>query len=150
MEKVLIKSAINNETIYYIDNKNDKSFTQLYYFLINGMIKFIDIKKIKLNRSQDNEDIPEEYFDNILIELKIQYMNLNKFDTHVDIFKNDNCHLVDTDGYYFDIISMDEDNKINYFVPKIWQNLKLTFLVPDEDIDYYFQIPYVDFREKND
>ena len=32
MEKVLIKSAINNETIYYIDNKNDKSFTQLYYF----------------------------------------------------------------------------------------------------------------------
>lgn len=150
MEKVLIKSAINNETIYYIDNKNDKSFTQLYYFLINGMIKFIDIKKIKLNRSQDNEDIPEEYFDNILIELKIQYMNLNKFDTHVDFFKNDNCHLVDTDGYYFDIISMDEDNKINYFVPKIWQNLKLTFLVPDEDTDYYFQIPYVDFREKND
>ena len=146
MDKVLIKSAINNESIYYIDNKEDKSFTQLYYFLINGMIKFIDIKKVKLNRSQNNEDIPEEYFDNILIELEIQYMNLNKFDTDVDIFKNDNCHLVDADGY-FDIISMDKDNKIDYFVPKIWQKLKLTFLVPDEDTDYYFQIPYVDFRE---
>ena len=150
MDKVLIKSAINNESIDYIDNKKDKSFTQLYYFLINGMIKFIDIKKVKLNRSQNNEDIPEEYFDNILIELEIQYMNLNKFDTHVDIFENDNCHLVDADGYYFDIISMDKDNKIDYFVPKIWQNLKLTFLVPDEDTDYYLQIPYVDFREKND
>ena len=148
MERILIKSAIKNEKIYYIDNKNDKSFNQLYYFLINGLIKFVDFRKIKLIRSKDNENMPEEYFDNILIELDIQYKNLNTFDTDIEIFLHNNCHLIDSDEYYFDAIEMNTNDKISYFIPKVWQSETLTFLVPDEDTEYYFQIPYVVFKEK--
>lgn len=147
MDRVLIKSAIKNGNIYYIDKKS-KRFEQSYYFLIKGLIKFIDFRKIKPIRSKANENMPEEYFNNILIELDIQYKNLSKFDTDVKIFLHNNCHLIDSDEYYFDTIEMKTNDKISYFIPKVWQSETFTFLVPDEDTEYYFQIPYVDFKEK--
>lgn len=148
MKKVSINSAIKSGSIYYINNYNDKSFDQLYYFLINGLIEFVEFKKINYIRSKNNEDIPDEYFENKIIELEIRYKNLNKFDTDIGIFSHDNCRLIDSDGYCFDAIPIDENNRINYFIPKVWQNKKLMFLVPNEDTEYYFQILHVDFKEK--
>lgn len=45
MEKIKLNEAIKNEKVYRIDNKDDTSFTQNNYFLINGIIRFISQKK---------------------------------------------------------------------------------------------------------
>lgn len=45
MEKIKLNEAIKNEKVYKIDNKDDISFTQNNYFLINGIIRFISQKK---------------------------------------------------------------------------------------------------------
>lgn len=147
MDKILLNSAIKNGKIYYIDNKDDKSFDQMYYFSINGMIRFVDLRKTKLIHSEDTKYMSEEFFENIVIELEIEYKNLNHFDTDMNIFTHNNCYLVDSEGYHFDIFSLDSEDSINYFVPKVWQKKKLLFLVPDEETEYYFKISHANYKE---
>lgn len=147
MEKIKLNEAIKNEKVYRIDNKDDTSFTQNNYFLINGIIRFISQKKRKLQIDEDTKYLPIEYFENTIIEIEIEYINLNHFDTDINIFKNNDCYLIDEDGYHFDIDSVENNNGINYFIPKVKQRVKLNFLVPNEEIEYELKIKKANFKE---
>lgn len=148
MNTISIEKAIKEEKTYFIHNKFDTRFTQFYYFLINGNIRFISLNKRKLQMNDETKYFPIEYFENTLIELEIEYVNLNHFDTDISIFKNNDCYLVDANGYHFDIDSVVNDNGINYFIPKVKQKVKLKFLVPNEETEYIFNINRAEFIEK--
>lgn len=147
MNKIQLNYAMKNEKVYQIYNKNDTSFTQMHYFLINGIIRFISLKKRKLQIDEDTKYLPIEYFENTFIELEIEYVNLNRFDTDINIFKNNDCYLIDSEGYHFDLDSVVNNNGINYFIPKVKQRIKLNFLVPNEDTEYQFKINKTKFEE---
>lgn len=176
MEKILLKEAINNQRVYVIDNKdeyliankeeyiftgrkmyytdeylvNNKSHyisSQLYYLLINGKIRFINFKKRDVSKD-DILDMPINPKENKIIEIEIEYKNLNKFDTSTGIFMYNECYLVDSMGYHFKTYSYSNDNETDYFVPKIWKKIKLIFLVPDEESDYYFKVDKLNIVEE--
>ena len=58
MNKVLLNKAINDESTFIIDNSN-KTFSQPYYYVIKGRIKFLKLKKIKLNEFNLEGSYPE-------------------------------------------------------------------------------------------
>lgn len=147
MDKIQLNYAINNGLIYKIDNEEDKSFDQLYFFSINGLIRFLSIKKKKLEFTEKTKYLSEEYFENTIIELEIEYKNLNKFDNGIEIFTHNECFIVDSDGYHFEIFSAESENNIDYFVPKVWSKRKLLFLVPDEETEYSFKISHANYKE---
>lgn len=157
MNKVLLNKAIKDESIFIIDNSN-KTFSQPYYYVINGRIKFLKLKKIKLNEFSLEGSYPEELLNNPIVCLSIEYINLHQNEKSIDIFEN-NCKLVDLDGYEYKVYSTkwynftcNEDEIYKIFdlpkiifretelIPKIKNRIDLFFLVPDEDTDYYFLI----------
>lgn len=157
MKRVLISKAIKEETIFMIDN-NSKEFSQPYYNSINGRIKFLDFKKIKLSEYKLEETYPNELLQNPIACLRLEYVNLNHNENNIEIFEN-NCNLVDLDEYSFKVFStkgyghgmekeiyeifnlpVESFYGENDFIPKIKQTIELFFVVPDEDTDYYFEI----------
>lgn len=158
MNKILLSKAIKNETIFMIDN-NNKTFSQPHYYSINGRIRFLELKKIKLTDYELKGNYPSELLENPLVCLKLEYINLNQSENSIDVFEN-NCKLMDLDGYSFKVFStkgykfigvekeiykifnLSENSYYGQttFIPKIKQTIELFFVVPDEDTDYYFEI----------
>ena len=147
MNEINLNDAIKNGKIYRIDNKNDNSFDQVYYYLINGLIRFCNMKKFKLEHNEETRFYTHEYFENTIVELNFEYMNLNKFNYDISIFTNNESYLVDEEGYHFNSFEL-KSNEFEYFVPKIWQKMTLYFLVPDEDTDYSFEISHGNYKEE--
>ncbi len=148
MERILLEDAINNNKRYYISNKENLRNSQLYYFLIDGNIRILKQDKRKLKINEENKELPDEYFENSILEVEIEYTNLNYFDNDIEIFIHNNCYLVDLEGYHFDIDNIKNDNGLGYFIPKIKQRIKLIFLVPDEDTKYLLEISNTIIKEE--
>ena len=158
MNKVLLSKAIKEESIFMIDNKS-RTFSEPYYYSINGRIKFIEFKKLKINDYELKGTYKKELLDNPIVCLSLEYINLNQSENSIDIFEN-NCKIVDLDGYEFKIYSTKGYNFIcneeeiykifelpentyygeNTLIPKIKHRIDLFFIVPDEDSEYYFKI----------
>lgn len=154
MNKILIKSAIKNESIFYINN-NLKTFDDDEYYSVNGRIKFIGYRKIKLSEYKLEKDYKHELLENPIVEITFEYVNLNHTENNKKIFAN-NCNLVDLDNFEFRVLDeycldteeirnylhADSDDLCNYgkLIPKLKYKIKLFFLVPDEETDYYFEI----------
>lgn len=161
MKRILLSKAIKDESIYMINN-NSKIFSQPYYNSINGRVRFVNLKKINLSDYNLKGDYQRELLQNPLVCIEIEYINLNQTENSIDIFEN-NCNLIDLDGYSFKVFStkgynfrggFNESKEIyrifnlpdnSYYgqtdlIPKIKQTLELFFIVPDEETDYYFEI----------
>lgn len=158
MNKVLLSKAIKDETTFLIGNYY-KTFSQPYYYSINGRIRFIKLKKAKIKDYDLKGLYPRELIDNPIVCLSLEYINLNKSENSIEIFEN-NCKLVDLDEYEFKVYSTNRCNFIdneeeiyrifgllenthygeNTLVPKIKHKINLFFIVPDEDSEYYFKI----------
>ncbi len=156
MNKILIKPAIQNETIFYVNNTFKKfSFSDETYDTINGRIKFINQKKIELSKLKLEGTYRYELLENPIIMLQFEYVHLNHFECEQDIFI-DNCKLVDLDGFEYSVLdeelikneeiinalNIDKNtiNKYNKLKPKIKQIVTLFFLIPDEENEYYLKI----------
>lgn len=154
MNKILIKSAIKNESVFYINN-NLKKFDNNEYYSVNGRIKFIGYRKIKLSEYKLEKNYKHELLENPIVEITFEYVNLNHTENDKIIFSN-NCNLVDLDNFEFSVIdnhwidteeiykclNLDDNDLCTYgtLIPKLRYKIKLFFLVPDEDTDYYFKI----------
>ena len=146
MNKILINNAIKNQTQFSINNQE----------YINGRLKFIGITKKSLSNYKLESDYPKEFLDNPIINLIIEFTNLNhnEISTHeftksilIDLddfeFKpiaiNNGFRTLEQDNEIFKIFAINKDDFSNNRVyPKIKKHICLFFLVPNEDTDYYF------------
>lgn len=153
MNKVLISSAIKNESLFYINN-NSKHFENPEYYSINGRIKFIGCKKIKLSEYKLKGNYKHELLENPIVEIDLEYINLNHTENSIEIFKH-NCNLVDLDNFEFsvmdnfliyndeicDCLNLDRNIfRLYELIPKVKHEITLFFIVPDEETEYYFKI----------
>ena len=153
MNKVLVSSAIKNESLFYINN-NSKHFENKKDYSVNGRIKFIECKKIKLSEYKLKENYKHELLENPIVEIELEYINLNHTENSVEIFEN-NCNLVDLDNFEFSVMKnylIDNDEiceclnldrnifHIYNLIPKVKHRINLFFIVPDEETEYYFKI----------
>lgn len=146
MNKILIKNAILQENIYLINNNYEE---ESEFHAIKGRIKFLSFRKFKLENKNNSKEIREEFFDNIIGELEIEYTNLNTYansDTILESF-----YLTDLDDFSFDTITdpgvifkineqVGRDWYVGDFIPKIKKKTYIYFLIPDEETDYYFGV----------
>ena len=146
MNKILINNALKNQTQFSINNQED----------INGRLKFISIVKKSLSNYKLDSDYPKEFLDNPIIDLIIEFTNLNHNEISTYEFKKST--LIDLDNFEFKPIAIDngfstneQDNEIfkifsinkenfsnDRVYPKIKKQIHLFFLVPNEDTEYYF------------
>ena len=152
MNKVLIKNAILQESLYMIDNHYTADFNQ-QVDSVKGRLKITGFEKFKLNKSKVERKIGEENFDNLIGKLDLEFTNLNtyeNFDTITSEF-----YLSDLDNFRFKTIgdidvliaiaeSREEDYYSDYeidnFIPKIKKKITLFYLLPDEETDYFFEL----------
>lgn len=149
MKKILIKNAILQDSIFMIDNKcspNDDDS-------IKGRMKILKFEKFKLDRDKVETEIDEEYFDNLIGKLDLEYINLNSCESSYFIIWK--FYLRDLDDFRFKTID-DSDildaikesrediyyemNSFDKFIPKIKKKITLFYLLPDEETDYYFEL----------
>lgn len=151
MKKVLIKNAINQECVYMLDNHYTADFNEMVDS-VKGRIKLLNFEKFKLEQAKTEKKIDDEFINNLIGKLELEYTNLNQyenFDTILDKF-----YLVDLDGFRFqtirdiDVIVAIYENenkdwmeyKIGNFIPKIKKRLTIFFLLPDEETDYFLEL----------
>ena len=151
MKKVLIKNAIHQESVYMLDNHYTADFNEMVDS-VKGRIKLLNFEKFKLEQAKTEKKIDDEFINNLIGKLELEYTNLNQyenFDTILDKF-----YLVDLDGFRFqtirdiDVIVAIYENenkdwmeyKIGNFIPKIKKRLTIFFLLPDEETDYFLEL----------
>lgn len=154
MNKILIKSAIKNDSVFKIKRISSNSD-----YNVDGRISFLKLEKIKLSDYNLEQDYSEEIKNNPIVRVSISYINLSQEEANISILEN-TCKLMDLDdfsykvfsvkGYGFPIGTQEEVYKIfninsdyygyTEFIPKIKYVLDLFFLVPEEETDYYFSI----------
>lgn len=148
MNKILINNALKNQTQFSINNQES----------INGRLKFISIAKKSLSNYRLESNYPKEFLDNPIIDLIIEFTNLNH--TEISTLEFKKSILIDLDNFEFEPIAInngfstsEQDNEIfqifsinkenfsnDRVYPKIKKQIHLFFLVPDEDTEYYFGI----------
>lgn len=152
MNKILIKNAILQESLFMIDNNYTADFNQ-QVDSVKGRLKITSFEKFRLKKEKVTEkQISDENYDNMIGKLELEYTNLNtyeNFDTITWAF-----YLSDLDGFRYKIISdidvicaiaenLDKEwdiYEIGNFIPKIKKKITLFYLLPDEETDYYFEL----------
>ena len=152
MNKVLIKNAITQESLFMIDNNYTLDYDQSVCS-VKGRLKILGFEKFKLDKNKVERKISEENFNNLIGKLDLEYTNLNTYENYDSI--TDEFYLVDLDNFKFksigdiDILiaiteSREEDYfekyKFNSFIPKIKKKFTLFYLLPDEETHYYFEL----------
>ncbi len=149
MNKILINKAIINQTQFMIKNNEE----------INGRLKFLKIDKKYLNNYKLKNNYSNEFLENPLVDLLVEFVNLNHEESSIYSFR-DESRLVDIDNFKFEPVAInngftttEQDNEIfdifsiniqnfsnSRIYPKIKKQMHLFFLVPDEETDYYFEL----------
>lgn len=147
MNKILISKAIINQTQFLIKSKD-----------INGRIKFLKFEKKYLSSYNLKNNYSNEFIENPLVDLLIEFVNLNHEEINeynfnesklvdIDNFKfepiaiNNGFRTSEQDDEIFNIFSINKENFSNGRIyPKIKKQIHLFFLLPDEETDYYFEL----------
>ena len=154
MNKVLIKNAILNENLYYIDNRDEDNH-------IKGRFKILNFEQFTIEKKDFDNNCKEKYAGNKIARLDLEYTNLlfTEADFVTSIF-----NIADMDGFIFNEIH-DQDliqaiaNHLNKpvwdildarnktFIPKIKMEFSIFYLLPDEDTDYYVETGNCEIEE---
>ena len=151
MDKIQIKKAIEQEKIYMIDNNYTGKEDKIKYYSIKGRIKFISFEKFKLERNDIEDTIDEKYLNNIIGKLKVEYTNMN-YVSNSDI--TNKFYLTDEKNNNYESIGTYDATKAiaNHlnkdildihgyeFIPKIKNRVDIFYLIPDEELEYYFKL----------
>lgn len=147
MNKILISKAIINQTQFLIKSED-----------INGRIKFLKFEKKYLSSYNLKNNYSNEFIENPLVDLLIEFVNLNH--EEIKVYNFNKSKLVDIDNFKFEPIAINNGfstseqdyeifnifsiNKENFsngrIYPKIKKQIHLFFLLPDEETDYYFEL----------
>ena len=158
MEKIQIKEAIEQEKIYIIDNNYKGKEDKLKYFSIKGRIKFISFEKFKLERKDIEDTLDAKYLNNIIGKLEVEYTNMN-YVSNSDI--TNKFYLADEKDNNYETIGTYEATKAiaNHlnkdildihgyeFIPKIQNRVDIFYLIPNEEMEYYFKLKNGEIEE---
>ena len=102
----------------------------------------------KLDKEKIDEELSEEFYNNMIGELEFEYTNLNTYANSDWIL--DNFCISDLDNFKFGKVDqgarikicdlLNRNWEIGDFIPKIKKKVIMYFLLPDEDTDYYFEL----------
>lgn len=151
-KRINILEAIQKKYLFKIETNEEKNEFGLS-LNINGLLEFIDIKKIKIPKEFFCEFVENEFIENYFIKLEMYFTNLN--DEKVTILNFVESYLIDTFGKKSEFIRdlklqreiIDDKKDIidinqNCYEKNKKQKLTIYYLIDDieENMNYYFYI----------
>ena len=145
MKRISLKNAINQGIIFMLNNNMHE---ESRCTSVKGRIKFLNFVKYKLDKEKIDEELSEEFYNNMIGELEFEYTNLNTYANSDWIL--DNFCISDLDNFKFGKVDqgarikicdlLNRNWEIGDLIPKIKIKVIMYFLLPDEDTDYYFEL----------
>lgn len=154
MNKVLIKNAILNENLYFIDNRDED-------YHIKGRFKILNFEQFTIDKQDFDNNCKAKFAGNKIARLDLEYTNLLFSEAN---FVTSIFNIADMDGFIFkeihdqDLIQaianhlnkpiwdiLDSRNKT--FIPKIKIEFSIFYLLPDEDTEYYVETGKCEIQE---
>lgn len=148
MNKILLKKAIDNGSIYRFDNEEEPKYS------FKGRIKILSFNEFKLSEKEINKNAAFQCIGKKIGCLVVEYTNLNfeekKFITDKFVLYNEECEMfceIEKQEIMQCIASCLErniwgvlDDRNKTFIPKIKTKIEIFYLLPDKMNNYYLEI----------